>query len=114
MTFIFADKEHSLTKLTGLEAKVTLIDTYYGDESQDQIISSEVKKTDANGALEFSFTPTKENYFDIELVFKDPVSGEEVTTGFLVQPRAREKNNPIWIIGMLIAGAFVGYRFGRR
>ncbi len=65
---------------------LSVVDTFSGDESKDKIIYQKEYKTDANGALSFEYTFSKENYFDIDLDFKDS-KGSNLETGFLIQPR---------------------------
>ncbi len=65
---------------------VTLIDTFYGDESKDTQVLARLEHTDANGSVTFEYVFTKENYFDLEVGLHDR-SGEDQTIGFLIQPR---------------------------
>lgn len=65
---------------------VSVIDTYYGDQVKDRVIYRQQFTTDLNASFNFSYTFTKENYFDIDLDFTD-ASGNPQETGFLVQPR---------------------------
>lgn len=65
---------------------LTVVDTFSGDESKDKIIYQKQYKTDANGALSFEYTFSKENYFDIDLDFTDS-QGNNLETGFLIQSR---------------------------
>lgn len=85
--FTFVLKQGVNAPLRNLPVKLTLIDTYYGDESKDTVILTETKQTDANGAFQYSYTFNKENYFDIDLSFIDPTDNTEQEVGFLVQPR---------------------------
>lgn len=72
--------------LTNWPVKVNVVDTYYGNQSLDKSIYSEEFTTDANASFEFEYTFAKENYFDIDLDFKD-ARGNNLETGFLIQPR---------------------------
>lgn len=91
MTFVVADRRNVSDALRSFKVKLALIDTFYGDESKDKTIFTEDKITDANGAFDFEYTFDKENYFDVELSFVDPVGGEKEVTGFLVEPRDARK-----------------------
>jgi hypothetical protein len=82
--------------LPNVSVKLTLIDTYFGDASQDKVILQEEFKTDANGIFDFGQAFDKENYFDIDLSFNDPVSSEDEQTGFLIQPRDGPKADGRW------------------
>jgi hypothetical protein len=121
--FFFAlAKTEGNAALRNLPIKLTLIDTYAGDESRDKTLLTKKIVTDVNGDFDFSFTFNEENYFDIDLSFADPVTGQEETTGFLVQPRVasgtlaipnKETPSYSWIyailglaVGMGIANAF--------
>jgi len=66
---------------------LSVIDTYYGDESKDEVIYKKQMVTDANGGFEFEYTFDKENYFDIELEFLDRNKNKQ-SVGFLIQPRS--------------------------
>ncbi len=72
---------------------VRVVDTFYGDESKDKVVSTKVYMTDRTGTIEFSETFTKENYFDIDFAIKDD-KGEVQKTGFLVLPRDPKNPNP--------------------
>src|SRR5437016_2673281 len=85
---VVAQKADALKRLVNTPVHLRLIDTYYGDESKDKVILTRDVTTDANGSFDFSYTFPKENYFDVELTVTDLISGEEDTTGFLIQPRA--------------------------
>lgn len=108
-TFVLG-KTDSLGRLREWPVTLTLIDTFYGDESKDKVILSEQKKTDANGAFQFTYTFPRENYFDIDLKFKDPTTGKEENTGFLVQPRLATNTHTDYykFVGIAIASAIVG------
>lgn len=92
ITFVVTD--HNLDRQVEVEGNLILIDTFYGDESKDKKIFDKKFITDANGAFEFEYTFDKENYFNIELVFK----GEEDKADhidFLVQPRKGKDRSSI-------------------
>ena len=125
-TFQFRDptvvvkKDLSVQNLANIPVEVSLIDTYTGDESRDKTIYKKTLVTDENGNLSFSYTFTKENYFDIDLSYKDH-NGKVQETGFLVQPRGpkkevktREIGSREIIISMLLIGLVVGIILGRR
>lgn len=108
-TFVLG-KTDSLDRLRQWPVTVTLIDTFYGDESKDKVLLTEQKITDANGAFQFTYIFPKENYFDIDLKFKDPITSKEENTGFLVQPRlvANNKTNYYRLISVAIGSLIVG------
>jgi hypothetical protein len=87
VAFNFKLTDFSGRALPDVSVKLALIDTFYGDASKDQTILQEEFKTDVNGTFDFDRTFSKENYFDLDLTFNDPVTGQEEQTGFLVQPR---------------------------
>jgi len=103
LPFVFTD-EKTHTPLKNLPVKVTVTDTFPGDESKDVVIYKTTMTTDVNGLLDFSYTFQKENYFDIDLDFKD-AAGISQETGFLVQARAKEsglsmnKQNTLFFVG---------------
>lgn len=66
--------------------QLSVIDTFYGDESKDTILYQKDFITDPNGGFNFEYTFTKENYFDIDLRLKDK-KGISQQTGFLIFPR---------------------------
>jgi hypothetical protein len=70
-----------------LPLTVTLIDTAYDDEPSDRVVFTKKYKTNVNGSINFDYTYDKENYFDIEVAFKDPKTGRDEQTGYLVLPR---------------------------
>lgn len=76
--------------LVNQPVRVNIVDTFFGDATQDKIIEIKNFSTDVNGAFEFDYSFGQENYFDLDLDFKDPATGEELSTGFLVQPIAIE------------------------
>lgn len=88
LTFVVTDQ--NLTPKINTEGALILIDTFYGDESKDKVILTKQFTTDANGAVEFTYTFDKENYFNIELQFK----GQEEKwqhIDYLIQPRQTGK-----------------------
>ncbi len=87
VSFVLRDRQDVSKPLPGIPVRIRLIDTFYGDESKDQIILTKNIKTDVNGAFDFSYTFNKQNYFDIDLTYDDPETGEELETGYLVYPR---------------------------
>ena len=107
MTFIFANKQNALERYSGLEVNLTLIDTFFGNASLDKVILERTLVTNSNGAIEFSYTFNKENFFDVDMVFTDPSTGLEENVGFLVQPRAKInqlQSNDFWaglILGII-------------
>jgi hypothetical protein len=103
--FTFVLKQGINAPLRNLPVKLTLIDTYYGDESKDTVVLTERKQTDANGAFQFSYTFSKENYFDIDLAFIDPTDNTEQEVGFLIQPRTLNIIQNKKTINIIIAGA---------
>lgn len=106
MTFVFG-KTSTTYRLRNVEVELNLIDTFYGDATKDKIILTEKKKTDANGAIEFEYTFNKENFFDIDLKFKDPATGELEDLGFLVEPRSIGRMRVDIVEILLIGGAGV-------
>ena len=111
-TFVIKRKDE-LQGLQNFRVNLTMIDTFYGDETKDKIILSTEKKTDANGAFQFDYVFNKENYFDIDLAFKDPITGEQENTGFLIQPRNIPGYPPEkFAFTELFAGIFLGLTMG--
>lgn len=109
MTFVL--KQGLNEPLTNLNVTLSVVDTFYGDATKDKTVLVEQKETDANGAFEFSYTFDKENYFDIDIKFNDPKTGEPQETGFLIQPRTTEiryRNNRLAIFAAGIAGIIIG------
>lgn len=98
MYFSFRDEsipvKQSLNEqdLTNWPVTLSVIDTYYGDQSKDKTIFKKDLKTDANGGFSFEYTFNKENYFDIDLRLKDS-QGKDQETGFLIQPRKITTSN---------------------
>lgn len=99
----------SAQNLTDWPVILSVVDTYYGDESKDEVIYNNKFQTDANGSFTFEYTFLKENYFDIDLDFKDS-KGNNLETGFLIQPRDPEGNvqnpdlNPQFMLLSFIIG----------
>lgn len=87
MNFVFIDKDNRLERYPHFPVTLSLIDTYYGDESKDVEILRRTLKTDINGSLDFEYTFKRENYFDINFTFKDPTTKNLEETGFLIQAR---------------------------
>lgn len=85
ITFVL--KQGLNAPLRNMPVILTLIDTYYGDESRDKIILKKSETTDANGAFEFQYIFSKQNYFDVDVSFVDPTTKTRVSTGYLIQPR---------------------------
>lgn len=102
MTFVFA-KSGTTDRLQNLDVELNLIDTFFDDATKDQTILTEQKKTDVNGAFEFEYTFSKENFFDVDLKFKEPFTGEEQDIGFLIEPRTT-KGITFDIIELLLVG----------
>ena len=108
VTFVVTD--HNLNSQKGLEGRLNLIDTFYGDESKDKKILERTFKTDANGAFEFEYTFNKENYFNIELQFKGREEKVE-HVDFLVQPRKVKNSDNIPLptaVTIFVFGSLVG------
>jgi hypothetical protein len=110
LTFALTDK--NFQALANLPVVLTLTDTYYGDASKDKIILVQDKKTDQNGDFTFNYTFTKENYFDAELTFIDPISGQTDTTGFLVESRQPGKFPEKTIFFELFLASIAGFTLG--
>lgn len=110
-TFVLG-KTNSLDRLRQWPVTLTLVDTFYGDESRDKIMLTEQKTTDANGAFNFTNTFPKENYFDIDLQFIDPSTGEKENTGFLIQPRFTNKTRTNYYIlaSVAVGGILLGFK----
>ena len=112
LPFVFTD-EKSNNPLVNIPVIVTVTDTFLGDETKDKIIYSNTMSTDVNGVLDFMYTFHKENYFDIDLHFKD-AAGNDQETGFLVQAREIQKpyslspqNMLFFVLGaLLVLGIF--------
>lgn len=105
INFVFLIK-NSNVRIGNLPVSVSIIETYHGDESKDQKILEKEFKTDTNGSLDFVYTFNKENYFDIELSFKDP-SGRNLETGFLVQSRSYKKGDNFIFLTIIAIIAFL-------
>ena len=85
-TFSLKDKEFKV--LANIPVKLTVIETFDGDSSLDKQIFTQDYTTDVNGAFSFEYSGfARETYYDVELAFADPVTGEENVTGFLIKPR---------------------------
>lgn len=108
MAFIFSKAG---ARLTQLDLVLTLTDTFYGDATKDKTILKKNLKTDNNGVAEYQYSFNKENYFDVDLKFKDPANGEEKEVGFLVQPRNSTSNKDVnWL--QIASGALSGLVIG--
>ncbi len=101
--------------LKNLPVLLSVIDTYYGDESKDTVIYQKQFVTDANGGFTFEYTFMKENFFDIELQFVD-TQNKKQRVGFLVQPRktrlitlTKESTNPLYLIVAFVMGGGTYY-----
>lgn len=109
MTFVLG-RPTGTDRLRDLEVELTVIDTFPDDATKDQVILKETKRTDANGAIEFAYTFTKENFFDVELNYKDPSNNQEEEVGFLVQTRSqppvpsRTKELMLFLAGGIVLG----------
>jgi len=106
------DKSISDKNLTNWPVDISVIDTYYGDETKDKVIYKKGFKTDLNGGIDFTYTFNKANYFDIEFALKDS-KGNLQKTGFLIQTR-----NPLTIalpytIGAFFIGILLFYLFNK-
>jgi hypothetical protein len=93
VTMYFRFKDQSITSrnasdqnLKKYSFKLAIIDTFPNDESKDTKIYEKELRTDVNGNASFSYTFSKENYFDIDLSFLDS-HGKLQETGFLIHPR---------------------------
>lgn len=84
ITFVVTDID--LKPRRSLKGILTLIDTFYGDESKDKKILDKRFETDANGAFKFSYTFEKENFFNINLQF-DGQEERWQRIDYLIQPR---------------------------
>lgn len=117
LNMVFQDA-NSLERWKNIPVQINLIDTYYGDETKDKVIAVTTTTTDINGSLNFSYTFTKENYFDVDLHFTNPKTGKTEETGFLIQPRSDHR--PSWVKGVTYAifaaaSCFgLGIYFGRK
>lgn len=109
---------NSLDRWKNLDVQIKLIDTYYGDESKDKVIFATAQTTDVNGSLNFSYAFPKENYFDVDLSFKNPITGKQEETGFLIQPRNENAPRPwiplIFSIVSLVVGGAIGTLWTQR
>lgn len=97
--------------LANFPAKLSVIDTYYGDATKDKEILSKDMKTDINGNFAFEYTFHKENYYEIELAFEDK-DMKERELGFLVQPRKSENSAKPQVTNYILAlcfGALVSF-----
>lgn len=103
---------NSLERWKSLDVQIKLIDTYYGDESKDKVIFTTTQATDVNGSLNFSYTFTKENYFDVDLSFTNPKTGKREETGFLIQPRNSIKPRTLNYVSYITISLFVGAALG--
>lgn len=119
-TLVF-NKGENIERLKNYPVTLSLIDTFYGDESKDKIILTQEQQTDVNGAISFEYTFNKENYFDVDLKFKDPVTGENQDTGFLIQPRiAINSGVNYWqllvagIMGLILGAVAYKFRINNR
>ncbi len=110
INFVLEDSDG--IKLRNSPVKLTLIDTFFDDATQDQVILTQTKTTDNNGSFDFTHTFDKENYFDLDLAFTDPTTREELNTGLLIQPRTRPSlTKLVWAnVLILIIFLIVGYR----
>jgi hypothetical protein len=113
LAFTITDTKFQTLKNT--DVQLVLVDTFFNDASRDQTILTQNLKTDDNGALLFEYRFPKSDYYDVELSFKDPVTGVEEATGFLVQPRQTVANKFDWMsIGITaLAAIAIGYIVGR-
>lgn len=103
--------------LADREVELTLTDTFTGDESKDKVVLTKTYRTDANGDLEFDQTFPNPDYFDVDLSFADPVTGDEDEAGFLVQPRALPSTGPATTTGAaagFAAGLSIAWLVSRR
>lgn len=98
----------SRQNLTNIPVVISIIDTYYGDESKDKTIFLKEFRTDENGNISLSYTFPKENYYDIEFSYKDH-NGISQETGYLVQPRNVSRFNLLYIISLLVGGFLLGF-----
>jgi len=104
MNFIIRDLNNQ--SLANLPVSIRMVDTFYGDASKDKEILTQQLTTDPNGSLDFNYTFKKENYFDVELTYQDPVTHAPESTGFLVQPRAAVSY--YWLAIAALAGIAAG------
>ncbi len=85
MAFSLVAPEHQAMKKT--DVKLTVTKSFYGDESRDEQITEQNVVSDENGTIVFNYTFPEVGYYDVELAFKDPVTGEADVTGFLIEMR---------------------------
>jgi len=107
MAFIITNNQFQPIK--NLDVRLTATDTFLGDASRDRQVFSKDFKTDENGTLTFEYSFPNPDYYDVELGFKDPITGENDLTGFLVQPRFITSQTN-WL--PIAAGAAVGFILG--
>jgi hypothetical protein len=116
MTFILSHKDaHS--RLVDTDVTLNVIRTTEGDAEKDAVIRTETLRTDVNGTFKAQVGPfDEERYYDVELTFKDPVTQEVITTGFLIEPRAlpQPPQTPMELAAALAFMALAGYCAGRR
>lgn len=110
MNFVFAPKDNILERRRNLPVTLVLKDTFYGDETKDEVLLTREFKTDANGSFNFDYTYGAEGYFDIELQFLESENGSPQKIGFLVQPRhiAVGNINVIHFLATMFAGIVIG------
>lgn len=105
---VTVEKDLSEQNLVNWPVTISVIDTFYGDASRDKIILVKELRTDVNGNFNFEYIFDKENYFDIELDFKDK-AGANQEIGFLIQPRKVPANlENQQIIAYSVFGLLIG------
>lgn len=110
MTFVIRDSQNQA--VANWPVTLTLTDTAYNDPAHDKQILTKSYTTDANGGLDFNYRFYKQNFFDLDLDFKDPKDGNALNTGFLVQPRAAVSY--YWLLPAILLGLLVGWMAARR
>lgn len=114
LSFSITDSEFA--PLANREISVAVIKSVLNHPEQDQQITKQIIKTDANGSFDFSYKFETSDYYDVELTFADPKTAGDDTTGFLIQPRdvavQTKKSNVLLILTVGIAGVIMGLLTG--
>lgn len=93
VNFAFILSDSTKTKmLKNKQAKIVVTQTTVGDATKDTVVFTKIVKSDTNGVINFTYSFSKTNYYDIDLEFGKS-QDEASTTGFLVQPRENLQNN---------------------
>lgn len=101
--------------VTNTQLKIDIIKTFYGDESKDKIVDNLTYTTDGNGVINFQYEFPSEDYYDLEINLPQEVTGTNINTGFLVQPRTlKEKHNwLIWTSSSGLTGILIGFTIAK-